>query len=64
MKKERCTDMGPFYRDDYPVVDNENWLCKMIVNRSNGQWRSRTEPYDLPYIAPGKGREPFFEVDY
>jgi len=60
----RKESRGPFYRDDFPVVDNENWLCKVIVNRTNGQWRSRTEPYNLPYLTPDKGREPFFEVDY
>jgi succinate dehydrogenase/fumarate reductase flavoprotein subunit len=60
----RKESRGPFYRDDFPVVDNENWLCKVIVSRTNGQWRSRTEPYSLPYLAPEKGREPFFEVDY
>jgi succinate dehydrogenase/fumarate reductase flavoprotein subunit len=60
----RKESRGPFYRDDFPVVDNENWLCKVIVNRTNGQWGSRTEPYSLPYLTPEKGREPFFEVDY
>ena len=60
----RKESRGPFYRDDYPVVDNEDWLCKVIVNRTNGQWQSRTEPYSLPYLTPEKGREPFFEVDY
>ena len=60
----RKESRGPFYRDDYPVVDNENWLCKVIVNRTDGEWRSRTEPYELPYLTPEKDREPFFEVDY
>ncbi len=60
----RKESRGPFYRDDYPVVDNADWLCKVIVGRSNGQWRSRTEPYALPYLAPEKAREPFFEADY
>lgn len=60
----RKESRGPFYRDDFPVVDNENWLRKVIVSRTNGQWHSRTEPYAIPYLAPEKGREPFFEVDY
>lgn len=60
----RKESRGPFYRDDYPFVDNENWLCKMIVARSDGAWRSRTEPYELPYLQPEGLREPFFEVDY
>jgi len=60
----RKESRGPFYRDDYPVVDNENWLCKMIVARSGDVWRSRTESYALPYLQPEAPREPFFEVDY
>jgi len=55
---------GPFYREDFPYVDNENWLCKLILQRSEGNWISRTEPYDLPYLKPEKTREPFFETDY
>jgi succinate dehydrogenase / fumarate reductase flavoprotein subunit len=60
----RKESRGPFYRDDYPFVDNENWLRKVIVRRNDGQWGSRTEPYDLPYLRPEKPREPFFEADY
>ncbi len=60
----RKESRGPFYREDYPFVDNENWLCKVIVSRRGGEWRSRTEPYALPYLAPEKAREPFFEADY
>ena len=61
---ERKESRGPFYRDDYPVVDNENWLRKVILTRVDGQWRTRTEPYELPYLQPEKAREPFFETDY
>jgi len=60
----RQESRGPFYREDYPYVDNENWLRKVIVSRADGAWRSRTEPYAAPYLAPEKGREPFFEADY
>jgi succinate dehydrogenase flavoprotein subunit len=60
----RKESRGPFYREDYPYVDNENWMCRNIVSRVNGQWRSRIEPIPAPYLTPERGREPFFEVDY
>ncbi len=55
---------GPFYREDYPFVDNENWLCKVIVSRKDDEWHWRKEPYALPYLAPEKAREAFFDADY
>jgi succinate dehydrogenase/fumarate reductase flavoprotein subunit len=55
---------GPFYRDDYPYVDNENWLCRNIISRVDGQWRSRKEAIATPYLTPERSREPFFETDY
>jgi succinate dehydrogenase / fumarate reductase flavoprotein subunit len=55
---------GPFYREDYPFVDNENWLCKVIVSRTDDEWHWRKEPYALPYLAPEKAREAFFDADY
>ena len=60
----RKESRGPFFREDYPYVDNENWLCRNIVSRVNGEWRSRTTPIAVPYLTPEKGREPFFEADY
>ncbi len=60
----RKESRGPFYREDYPYVDNENWMCRNIVSRVNGEWRSRIEPIAAPYLTPERGREPFFEVDY
>ncbi len=60
----RKESRGPFYRDDYPYVDNENWMCRNIVSRVNGEWRSRTQPIPTPYLTPEKSREPFFEADY
>lgn len=60
----RKESRGPFFREDYPFVDNEKWLCKNILKREQGEWRSRTEPIPVPYLAPEKSREPFFEADY
>ncbi len=60
----RKESRGPFFREDYPYVDNENWLCRNIISRVNGEWRSRTTPIAVPYLTPEKSREPFFETDY
>ncbi|OGA46120.1 MAG: hypothetical protein A3G25_14120 [Betaproteobacteria bacterium RIFCSPLOWO2_12_FULL_63_13] len=60
----RKESRGPFYREDYPYVDNENWMCRNIVKRMNGEWQSRTQPIQAPYLPPEKSREPFFEADY
>ncbi|HXP74659.1 MAG TPA: FAD-binding protein [Stellaceae bacterium] len=60
----RKESRGPFYREDYPYVDNENWMCRNIVSRVNGEWRSRIQPIPAPYLTPEKSREPFFEADY
>jgi succinate dehydrogenase / fumarate reductase flavoprotein subunit len=60
----RKESRGPFYREDYPYVDNENWLCRNIVSRTDGNWRSRVEPIALPHLKPERSREPFFETDY
>ncbi len=60
----RKESRGPFYREDYPYVDNENWLRKIVLTRDGGEWKSRFEPYSLPHLKPEKSREPFFESDF
>ena len=60
----RKESRGPFYREDYPYVDNENWMCRNIISRVNGEWRSRIQPIPAPYLTPERSREPFFEADY
>jgi succinate dehydrogenase / fumarate reductase flavoprotein subunit len=60
----RTESRGPFYREDYPVVDNEHWIAKVVLRRDGARWVSRIEPIPTPYLAPEKLREPFFEADY
>lgn len=60
----RTESRGPFYREDYPVVDNARWLARNIVRRIDGRWEHRTEAIPTPYLAPPAPVEPFFEVDY
>jgi succinate dehydrogenase/fumarate reductase flavoprotein subunit len=35
---------GPFFRADFPEQDNERWLQYIIVSRSDGEIKIRTEP--------------------
>jgi succinate dehydrogenase/fumarate reductase flavoprotein subunit len=60
----RKESRGPFYREDYPYVDNEHWMCRNIISRVNGEWRTRTQPISATRLKPEKSREPFFEADY
>ena len=60
----RTESRGPFYREDYPFVDNERWIAKVVLRRDGGRFASRIEPIPTPYLAPEKLREPFFEADY
>jgi succinate dehydrogenase/fumarate reductase flavoprotein subunit len=60
----RKESRGPFYREDYPYIDNENWLCRNIVTRVDGEWQSRQQAIPTPYLKPEKSREPFFDADY
>ena len=60
----RKESRGPFYREDYPFVDNEHWVAKIILTRAGDDWASRIEPIAMPYLKPEKSREPFFEADY
>jgi len=59
----RKESRGPFYRTDYPDVDNENWLAKNIIfKHRNGGFEFRTEPYKLPYYRPDFKREKYLDV--
>ena len=61
----RRESRGAFYRQDYPVTDNRNWLKHLVGWRSSsGELRLDTMPVDLPYAAPDEELASFFDVDY
>jgi len=61
----RTESRGPFYRTDFPDMDNENWLVKNILTPTpNGDVDFRTEPYDLPFFKPDFARRPSLAVDW
>jgi len=44
----RKESRGPFYREDYPYIDNKNWLKYIILGRKeNGEEYIRTEQVSL-----------------
>jgi succinate dehydrogenase/fumarate reductase flavoprotein subunit len=55
---------GSFYRTDHPYVDNENWLCKNIVCRTDGEFRFRRERYPQGGIVPGFVKQEYFSVQW
>jgi len=49
---ERRESRGAFFRDDYPEIDNENWLKNIIYRQVDGELVLETVPVDLKYCAP------------
>ena len=60
----RTESRGPFYRADYPVVDNRNWIVKNILRRCDGGVAFRTEPYDTAFMRPEFETRDYFAVDW
>jgi succinate dehydrogenase / fumarate reductase flavoprotein subunit len=60
----RKESRGGFYREDYPMTDNVNWLRHVIGARENGELKLTTDSVALPYVQPTEGVVDFFEVDY
>ena len=61
---ERQESRGPFFREDYPYMDNKNWLKHTVVSRSDGQISIGHAPVELKYIRPETDREDFLSADY
>ena len=60
----RTESRGPFYRADFPVVDNRNWMVKNILRRCDGGVAFRTEPYDTAFMRPEFETRDYFAVDW
>ena len=61
----RKESRGGFYRRDYPVTDNKNWL-KHLVGRRDGGGTLDLEllPVELPYAVPEEETASYFDVHY
>ncbi len=60
----RKESRGAFFREDYPLTDNERWLRHVVGRLENGGVKIEERPVDLPYARPVEGKADFFEVDY
>ena len=61
---ERQESRGPFFREDYPYIDNKNWLKHTVVTRAENGIRIERAPIELKFIRPESDREDFFSADY
>src|SRR3954453_12296352 len=49
---ERKESRGPFFRQDFPLTDNANWLVANVLKKSGNGMRFERRPYDLPTFRP------------
>ncbi len=49
---ERKESRGPFFRQDFPRMDNEKWLVANVLKKSSNGMRFERRPYDLPFFKP------------
>ena len=62
--RERHESRGAFFREDFPDIDNKNWLKHTVVSRGDGGVRIEHVPVELKYIRPKNEREEFLSADY
>ena len=49
---ERKESRGPFFRQDFPRMDNDKWLVANVLKKSGNGMRFEQRPYDLPFFRP------------
>jgi len=49
---ERKESRGPFFRQDFPLTDNANWLTANLLKKSGNGMRFERRRYDLPIFRP------------
>lgn len=60
----RKESRGAFFRKDYPMTDNVNWLKHIVGYKTEAGLKLETHPVDLPYSEPDEDIADFFKVDY
>ncbi|MDG6999745.1 MAG: FAD-binding protein, partial [Nitrososphaerota archaeon] len=60
----RKESRGPFYREDYPFIDNESWLKRTIVRLRDSKMDLFTRDVELKYVAPERKKVDYFTSDY
>ncbi|MCC6887613.1 MAG: FAD-binding protein [Hyphomicrobiales bacterium] len=61
---ERKESRGPFFREDFPFIDNKNCLKHTVVTRRESGLQIEHVPVKLNYIQPSVEREEFLSADY
>lgn len=51
----RTESRGAHYRDDYPKMDNRNWLKHLVIYQRDGELKIETAPVDIKEISPSEG---------
>jgi succinate dehydrogenase/fumarate reductase flavoprotein subunit len=49
---ERKESRGPFFRQDFPLTDNANWLVANVLKKSGNGMKFEQRKYDLPIFRP------------
>jgi succinate dehydrogenase / fumarate reductase flavoprotein subunit len=49
---ERKESRGPFFRRDFPLTDNANWLAANVLKKTGNGFRFEQRPYDLAFFKP------------
>lgn len=60
----RTESRGPFYRQDYPMVDNKNWLKNIYLGGSVSEPEIRMQDVNLKYVRPADESADFLTSEY
>jgi len=55
----RQESRGAMYRTDYPLTNDDRWLCNLVLQQKDGQWEIREEPVREGYVTLPKGQRTY-----